>query len=456
MNDEEGIDSLVETLEQVDMGEDPDESRASPSNIAIETYLSQACEHSLLTKQQEERAAKRIEITRKRFYVSLLSSAYSVNEFVKKLAEYIVGEGKYGFKTRQERSKVEFNIAKVNDILHDITTHLPEDSYKARIEYARRVRLRLAKCAKLMLELRQASPGICSDKIAFSVADAVHRHEIEKKDASSEGSQGKPASANSQDIDSLIGYFSPKYERIEYAQKQYLDSKGYLVSHNLRLAFSWAKRMNREGEDLIETIQHANLGLMTAVDKFDYHLGNKFSTHATWWIKQSIGRERNSKGEFVRIPSYLLGMMPKIQRVVSEYNGRGQEATPEQIADDLGYKLPAVRRALSYLYRTHMSLDPTSENTGGGFFDDYLIGEDKDPATAFEDTDEASYKARSVKARFALLTGREAEVVMLRYGFGKDRPYTLDEVGQTMNPHLTRERVRQIEASAIKKLRIGN
>lgn len=244
-----------------------------------------------------------------------------------------------------------------------------------------------------------------------------------------------------------------KEEEVELAKRVLehdQDAKDELIQCNLKLVVSIAKHYVNRGMDFLDLIQEGNLGLMKAVDKFDYTRGFKFSTYATWWIRQAITRALADQARTIRIPVHMVETINKITRatrkLVQKYN---RDPTAEEISEELGGTLsPSKIRDIQQI-----ALDPLSLEKPVGEEEDSHVGdfiEDKDNISPYEYANR-SMETERINEVLGQLTEKEARIIRLRYGLEDGRTHTLEEVGKEFN--VTRERIRQIEAKALKKLR---
>ena len=252
----------------------------------------------------------------------------------------------------------------------------------------------------------------------------------------------------SKKIELPVGEFKSLVKRIQKGERESRVAKKEMVEANLRLVISIAKKYTNRGLQFLDLIQEGNIGLMKAVDKFEYRRGYKFSTYATWWIRQAITRSIADQARTIRIPVHMIETINKIVRtqrqILSEF---GREATPEELAKKLAMPLEKVRKVLK------ISKEPVSLETPVGDEEDSSLGDFIEDKNALQPLDTAirSNLSESTTKILASLTPREERVLRMRFGIGMNTDHTLEEVGLQFN--VTRERIRQIEAKALRKLK---
>ena len=245
-----------------------------------------------------------------------------------------------------------------------------------------------------------------------------------------------------------VGEFKELVKRIQKGERESRIAKKEMVEANLRLVISIAKKYTNRGLQFLDLIQEGNIGLMKAVDKFEYRRGYKFSTYATWWIRQAITRSIADQARTIRIPVHMIETINKIVRtqrqILSEF---GREATPEELAKKLAMPLEKVRKVLK------ISKEPVSLETPVGDEEDSSLGDFIEDKNALQPLDTAirSNLSESTTKILASLTPREERVLRMRFGIGMNTDHTLEEVGLQFS--VTRERIRQIEAKALRKLK---
>jgi RNA polymerase primary sigma factor len=436
----------------------------------VRMYLTQMGEIPLLSRDKEISLARKIEVTRRRFRRKVLECDYALRQVVETLKRVHSGDLPFDrtVKVSQtenlEKDKILQRMPHNLKTLEPLMEHNVEDFQRltdersdqpCRDELRERLRLRRRKTVTLVEELSIRTQKV--QPLMKKLEQISHRmDELEREILSLRGDRvAREERANLekelQDL-MLITLEEPASlrKRVSIMKQrfaEYEQAKRELSGGNLRLVVSIAKKYRNRGLSFLDLIQEGNTGLMRAVDKYEHRRGFKFSTYATWWIRQAITRAIADQARTIRIPVHMIETMSKLRNVSKKLlQDMGREPTIEETARAAGYTLEETKRVLK-ISRQPISLDRPVGESEDSYFGDFIEDNSVESPVSAATNEMLKDKIEGV---LKTLTYREREIIKLRYGLGDGYTYTLEEVGRIFK--VTRERVRQIEAKAVRKL----
>lgn len=484
---EKGIDVYEGKEERgIESAEEEDESVIRIKDDPAKTYLKQIGGLKLLSKEEEVALSKQIHESKEQLETYLFSTKYGIDRFMNclekieagemQIEEIILVDSNYWTskeKNKEEKKRVYSGIKRLKKVYGEIfgkKSRLMTDLTSREISRLQRtiekIRPQFSFVMRIIEDLMSEIDHLGDYyKNYLNVEQKIKKLQQENRKEKSKSKKKqimdeiKELQNRLNQYKSVIDYYErfigfPYAQAIEWKRaveeviNKYKDAKAQMVQGNVRLVIGIAKRFLNRGVEFMDLIQEGNTGLIKAVEKFDYRKGFKFSTYATWWIKQSITRAIADTSRTIRVPVHMLETISKISRVSRELMQKyGREPKLEEIAEEMGLPISKVKQAYEVSFQP-LSIDKPVGRDKDGVFGELLA--DEFTKTPLQIAREGLLKEK-IDEILSSLSKREEKVIRLRFGLGDHPPMTLEQVGRIFG--VTRERIRQIEVKALRKLK---